>query len=267
MTPKPPLPPRPTSEIVKPGAAGRRFGARTALIAVAFILVTVPFLLLLLLVEDNSAGLRRLDGGARDSMHEFALDHPVFVDMMRALSWLGSSPVWWTVFTIVVVWLLWSRLPRLSTFVAVTALLSSLLNGAVKELVHRARPLLTEPVAHASGQSFPSGHAQAALVGYGILVLVFLPVLPARWRRVAIGVAAFLVLAIGFSRIALGVHYASDVLAGYVLGAAWLAAMTAAFSAWRRERGRPRVRPSEGLEPEQAERIAPHPTPSGTPPE
>jgi membrane-associated phospholipid phosphatase len=53
-----------------------------------------------------------------------------------------------------------------------------------------------------------------------------------------------MVLGIGFSRVALGVHYVSDVLAGYVLGAAWVAAMTAAFAAWRRERGQPQTQPT-----------------------
>jgi undecaprenyl-diphosphatase len=57
------------------------------------------------------------------------------------------------------------------------------------------------------------------------------------------------VLAIGFARVTLGVHYVSDVLAGYVLGAAWVAAMIAAFNAWRRERGRPAADPAQGLEP------------------
>lgn len=248
------------------GEPSRRFGIRTLLLAVAFVLVGVPFLLLLLLVSGNSADLRRLDAGARDSLHGVALDSPAFVTVMQALSFSGNSATWWAIFAVVAGWLLWRRLPRLATFVVVTALLSSLLNSIVKALVDRARPVLPDPVAHASGQSFPSGHAQAALVGYGILLLVFLPVLRGVWRRVAVVVAVLMVLAIGFSRVALGVHYASDVLAGYVLGAAWLAAMTAAFSAWRRERGRPAVDPREGLTPEEAEALDPHHTPNERPP-
>ena len=64
--------------------------------------------------------------------------------------------------------------------------------------------------------------------------------------------AAFMVLAVGFSRIALGVHYVSDVIGGYVLGAAWVAAMAAAFNAMRVDRGRRLLDVGEGLEPEQA---------------
>jgi undecaprenyl-diphosphatase len=54
-----------------------------------------------------------------------------------------------------------------------------------------------------------------------------------------VAVSVVMVLAIGFSRVALGVHYVSDVLGGYALGAAWVAASAAAFNAWRRELGRP----------------------------
>ena len=128
----------------------------------------------------------------------------------------------------------------------------------MKNLVDRARPALPDPVASADGFSFPSGHAQAAMVGYAVLLLVFLPALRGVWHGLAVTVATAMVVAIGFSRVALGVHYVSDVLAGYALGAAWVAAMAAAFNAWRVDRGRKPAAPGEGLEPEQAERIAAH---------
>ena len=72
--------------------------------------------------------------------------------------------------------------------------------------------------------------------------------------------AVLMVLAIGFSRIALGVHYVSDVVGGYVLGASWVAAMAAAFNAMRVDRGRRPVDVREGLEPEQAPRMSGHQT-------
>ncbi|MEP6696227.1 MAG: phosphatase PAP2 family protein [Pseudonocardiales bacterium] len=237
--------------------AGRRFGARALLLALAIGLLAVPFLTLVLLVEDRSAGLREVDDGARDGLHSYVRQHAVLVTALKALSFSGSTLAWTVVFVPIALWLLWRRLYRLAAFVAITVVLSSLLNNAVKTLVHRTRPVFSDPVAHAGGASFPSGHAQAAMVGYGVLTLVFLPALRGGWRRLAVVVAVLMVLGIGFSRVALGVHYVSDVLAGYVLGAAWLIAMTAAFSAWRRERGRPAVRPSEGLEPEQAQRLTP----------
>jgi undecaprenyl-diphosphatase len=145
----------------------------------------------------------------------------------------------------------------LAIFVAVTAVGSSLLNNVVKLSVHRARPHLSDPVAVAAGKSFPSGHAQAAIVGYGILLAVFLPVIGRRWRPLAIAVAALLVLLIGFSRIALGVHYLSDVIGAYLIGTVWLIGMVTAFRTWRRELGKPVADLDEGLEPEHRDQLAP----------
>jgi undecaprenyl-diphosphatase len=135
----------------------------------------------------------------------------------------------------------------------VTTLGGGLLDTVVKEVVNRARPSLVNPVATAHGKSFPSGHAMSSTFTYGALLLVFLPVIARRYRPVIVGGAALLVAAICFSRLALGVHYISDVVGGVVLGLAWLAASTAAFSIWRVQRGRSPVEVSEGLAPEAAE--------------
>jgi membrane-associated phospholipid phosphatase len=239
-----------------PAKSTTRFGARAALAAVALALVAVPGALTLLLVEAKWAPLLRADDGARDRLHEFALTHAGFVAAMQLISDSGSALAWRIVLAVVVVWLLSRRLPRLSVFVVITAAGSSLLNTVVKASVHRIRPVLTNPVAHETGASFPSGHAQAAIVGYAVLLLVFLPILHGVWREVAVVLAVLMVLAIGFSRIALGVHYLSDVVGGYILGAAWVAAMAAAFNAMRIDQGRGPVDVREGLEPEQAPRLA-----------
>jgi undecaprenyl-diphosphatase len=244
------LPPAQTASRPEAGPnSDARFGARTLLLALALALVAVPFALLLFLVEDRWRPLLGADGGARDNLHRYALAHPGFVTAMKTLSNSGSAMAWAVVFLLVVAWLVWRRLPRLAVFVAVTVAGSSLLNTAIKTVVHRTRPAVLDPVVHERGLSFPSGHSQAAVVGYGVLLLVFLPVLSGVWRRVAVAIAVLMVLAIGFSRVALAAHYVSDVLAGYLLGAAWITAMTALFSIWRIERGRPPVQPTRGLDP------------------
>jgi membrane-associated phospholipid phosphatase len=233
------------------GRADARFGARAVFAGAALLLVAVPFGLLLFLVEDSWRPLVRMDGGARDDLHAVALRHDGLVSALKTLSTIGSAVVYIPLFAAVAAWLAWwQRLPRLALFVVVTTAGSTLLNALVKLAVDRARPVLADPVAHAGGLSFPSGHAQSAMVAASVLLLVFLPLLRGAWRWVAVGVAVVFVLAIGFARVTLGVHYVSDVLAGYVLGAAWVAAMIAAFNAWRRERGRPAADPAQGLEPE-----------------
>lgn len=234
-----------------------RFGERSFASFVVVLVAAVLFAVLLFLVRSKWSGLLNVDKGVANDLHEFARSHPSFISAMRLASAIGTTVAWWIVLGLVVIWLAIRRLPRLAVFVVVASLGSSLLNNVIKVVVDRARPHLPDPVASAGGTSFPSGHAQAAIVGYGILLLIFLPAIARRARPWVIGLAAVLVLTIGFSRIALGVHYLSDVVGGYLIGAAWLIAMTVAFSAWRRDEGKPAVRPTEGLEPEQQERISP----------
>jgi undecaprenyl-diphosphatase len=224
------MPAAPEMSSPPPGEPTNRLDVRVALAAVSLVLVAVPFALIILLVEDRWAPLLRADLGARDRLHRYALSHSWFVSAMQLISDAGSAVAWLVVLALVVGWLLWRRLPRLALFVVVTAAGSSALNALVKTSVHRLRPVLTDPVARAQGLSFPSGHAQAAIVGYMVLLLVFLPILHGAWRRSAVILAVLAVVAIGFSRVALGVHYVSDVVGGFLLGAAWVAAMTAAFN-------------------------------------
>lgn len=240
-------------------AAPARFGRRAVLSFGLVLATAIAFAILLLLVKSKSAGLLRLDNGVAGDLHRFVRSHPTVTSVMRAFSVLGSSLVWWAILLSVAGWLALRRLPRLAVFVLITSIGSSLLNNAIKLVVDRARPHLADPVATAAGRSFPSGHAQAAIVGCGILLLVFLPLVARAARPWLIAFAGFVVLTIGFSRIALGVHFFSDVIGAYLIGGVWLIAMTHVFSVWRTEEGKPPVLPTEGLEPEQAERIGPGP--------
>jgi undecaprenyl-diphosphatase len=229
-----------------------RYGLRVTLFAVAFLLAAVPFGFLLDQVKRNGA-LVRLDTSAARNLHDWVRGSPGVVRGLKILTFFGS-PVWFYVIVVPAAFWVWRRgRQRLGVFLLVTTVGGGVLDTVVKVVVDRDRPSLVDPVATAHGQSFPSGHAMSSVIAYGALLLVFLPVIGRRYRVVVVGGAAVLVLAIGLSRLALGVHYLSDVLGGYVLGLAWLAASTAAFSTWRVERGRPAVEAHEGLEPEAAE--------------
>ncbi len=255
-----------TSQTHEEKTASTRFGARTLLAFTAVFIAAVPFAVIVALVTTSSSSLLHLDRGMANRLHRFAGAHPAFADAMRTISATGSPIAWWIVLTPVFAWLLYRRLPRLAAFVAVAAIGSSLLNRAIKVTVDRARPHLVDPIASAAGKSFPSGHTQSATVGCGILLLVFLPIVNRKARPWLLAAGALVVLLIGFSRIALGVHYFSDVIGAILIGSAWVLAMTAAFSAWRRDERKAPVRMTEGLEPEQSERLSPGPT-EGAPPE
>ncbi|MGB3460386.1 phosphatase PAP2 family protein [Rhodanobacter lindaniclasticus] len=95
------------------------------------------------------------------------------------------------------------------------------INGGLKALFRRVRPLHDHGFIVEPGWSFPSGHAFGAMVFYGMLAYVLLRLTP-RFHRAIIAGAVLMIGVIGTSRILLQVHYFSDVLAGYATGAAWL---------------------------------------------
>jgi membrane-associated phospholipid phosphatase len=228
-----------------------RYGLRLTLLAVAFLLVAVPFGWLLSQVQHHGT-LVRLDTAAARDLHGWVRGSPHLVTALKVLTFFGSPPWLWLLVAAAVVVTWRSHHIRLCVFLAVTTVGGGLLDSVVKVAVDRPRPSLVDPVATAHGKSFPSGHAMSSTIVYGALLMVFLPVLARRLRPAVVTIAATLVVAIGFSRLALGVHYISDVVGGYVLGLAWLVASVAAFSTWRVERGRAPVEPMAGLEPEAA---------------
>lgn len=100
---------------------------------------------------------------------------------------------------------------------------SALLNEALKQAFRRARPTLHR-IAEANGYSFPSGHSMAAFSLYGITAFLLWKHARSSFRRVALIIGSVIfILAIGISRIYLGVHYPSDVVGGYLASGCWLA--------------------------------------------
>ena len=222
------------------------------LFAVALVLVAVPFSTLTFMVLAESP-LIRFDGSVADALNTFAHDRPALLDSLDVISWLGRPFLLGVIVSAASVFV-WRRgRRRLAVFLVVTVVGGGLVDSAVKILVDRPRPVVDHPVATAFGKSFPSGHSMSSLVTYGALLLVFLPVVRGRRRVAAIAGTALLILAIGCSRLLLGLHFVTDVVGGYVLGLAWLVAAVAAFEIWRTEEGRRRTQPlAEGVEPEAA---------------
>lgn len=226
-----------------------RGGLRLTLAAAAGLLLAVPFTLLMLLVVEHWGPLQRLDLRLDQQLNDVAFRHPWYVSLLRGISLVGSPTSFEIVAAVVAGLLLVRRQPRLAVWLAVTVFGGELLSTLVKAAVGRKRPTLDHPVAHALSESFPSGHALGSVVAVGALLLVGLPFVRRPLRRPLVGLGLLLVLLIGFSRLGLGVHYLSDVLGGWVLGAGWLAATTAAFRAWRHDRGAGDRPISDGLAP------------------
>jgi len=114
--------------------------------------------------------------------------------------------------------LAWRRRFRESIFAAVALGGSALLNIATKQVFARERPSLWESISPEDSFSFPSGHAMGSMTLAVVLVLL---AWHTRWRWPTLGAMAFLVAMVGLSRIYLGVHYPSDILAGWTAASVW----------------------------------------------
>jgi undecaprenyl-diphosphatase len=114
---------------------------------------------------------------------------------------------------------------------------SIVLTTVLKGVFQRTRPELFDSGYHASFYSFPSGHATIAVGFYGMLTMILAYRLrgAARWAVAACGL--LVVLLIGFSRLYLGVHYPTDVLAGYLSALLWLVCVGGVYALWLSVRG------------------------------
>jgi membrane-associated phospholipid phosphatase len=128
-----------------------------------------------------------------------------------------------------------------ATLVAVALLSGQSLRALTNRLVDRPRPPHADWLINASGRAWPSGHTATAVLTYGLLVTLFWPILTRAVIRVAAVAAATLIaLAVGLSRVYLGVHWPSDVLGGWTFGALWLTIAVTAISAQRSHARPPR---------------------------
>ena len=140
------------------------------------------------------------------------------------LSLLGSPVVMAGLCLVLVALLTLQRQPRAATACVLIAAGGGALNTWLKALVHRPRPPGSELMLHGHSWSFPSGHAMGSIIGYGLLCYVATRYWSIRGtaRTLLFTTSALLVVLIGISRIALGVHYRGDVAGGWAIGAVWL---------------------------------------------
>lgn len=112
---------------------------------------------------------------------------------------------------------------------------NGLLIMTLKQVFGRVRPLNMEGFVLEHGFSFPSGHSSGSVVAYGMLAYLSLRLLPVRWHLPSLLAMVALALTVGASRLFLGVHFASDVMAGFASGIAWLALCIASieYIRWR----------------------------------
>jgi membrane-associated phospholipid phosphatase len=165
---------------------------------------------------------QKFDTFVRTAVHQHAT--PGLTRLMLGFSFLGSVAVISVLWLVAICVFLYFRRTRMAALLGITMAGAGVLDVALKLAFHRPRPV---PFfgATPSSYSFPSGHAFGSVCFYGILAAILAT--PARGRVAKWCIwtgAVFLIGMIGISRIYLGVHYPSDVIAGYCAGAIWVGA-------------------------------------------
>lgn len=204
----------------------------------AFLTIGVIIGLIAAIVFGMLAGIMR--EGVTQPMDEHVLRWfeaqrtPAMDRIMMHITTLGNGVVIIMVALVASVFL-WATNHRWSVYILMVGMIGGkLLNSALKLVFDRDRPSVVQLLHEVTSQSFPSGHAMGAFITYGTIGYLVARLEPSRRLRVFTwALAGAVVLAIGVSRMYLGVHYPSDVIAGYLAGLAWLAFVASSVRALR----------------------------------
>ncbi|MCW2752185.1 MAG: PA-phosphatase [Aeromicrobium sp.] len=205
-----------------------RAGALTRLIVA---LVTV-FVILAIGVATGFGPLKHLDHHVSQAAYDHSASHPGFVSFLDAVAVIFSNLFVGIVLALVAAFAWSRRETRVAMWIVASAVVAIGGNALLKLIFRRDRPVFDKPLHEIGGWSFPSGHSAGAGMFFTIAVLLSIVITGRGWRRrIIITVLVLLGLGVGASRVFLGVHYLSDVIAGLCFGVAvtlglWLLLVT-----------------------------------------
>ncbi|MFD4462689.1 phosphatase PAP2 family protein [Nocardia sp. NPDC058480] len=193
-----------------------------ALIATAAVLITA-------LTWQVTSGISGMDTGVLDWM--IAHRGEPLTSIAAVITDLGDTLSMAILAALAVGWFVLRRNLPVATLVAITSLGAGVLVWVIKRLVGRNRPPETSRMVFEPSLSYPSGHTLGSTVVVGIVAIVLIPQITKHWVRMAATVLAVVFpVAVGLSRIYLGVHWTTDVLAGWIIGLLWLVLCVTAFT-------------------------------------
>jgi membrane-associated phospholipid phosphatase len=168
------------------------------------------------------------------STYIHGLRTPALTTAIIAFTQLGDAIAYIVLMLCVVVYFYFRRHNWvLSIQIAIVLISTASINFIIKNIIGRERPA-GEHLVFVTAQSFPSGHAMSSIAFYGFFLYLAWRYLPKLWMKLTASIVfPALIAAIGFSRIYLGVHYPSDVMAGFAGGLCWLAVCILLFSSFR----------------------------------
>jgi len=220
-----------------PVAASRRAELALRLGIGALLLIAAAWLFGAI-AEDvvNGERLTALDGEVAQWLHR-RTEAPL-TQVMLVVTNLHSTVAIACYGAVAAVWFAWRRRWRGLATVGVGIGGGLVLNVLMKHAFRRARPTFDDPLLTLASYSFPSGHVAASTVFYGLGVAwVFARTRRPRWRALAVIGALAMIALVAFTRMYLGLHYLSDVVAAFAEGVAWLAICLGALTAyWHRTR-------------------------------
>jgi len=202
--------------------------------------------------------------GPDQQVLDWMVDHrtETWTTVMKAITTLGNTLTLFLVALAVTAFFALRRQWRLALFVGLGSALGSLTMVTLKELFSRDRPPMPERLVELSTHSFPSGHAMSSTVVYGLTAVAIYRWSPwVRGHLWVLLVAPLLALSIGVTRVYLGAHWMTDVVAGWILGALFVAAAT-----WMTFRTGPAERP-DSLDAQRASADTPQSSRTDPPPD
>jgi undecaprenyl-diphosphatase len=192
---------------------------------------------------DENSGFARYDKSAA----QFGADHASTgsTHVLEFLTQFGATGLLLVVMALIGGFQAWRHHKfTVLIYLAVVGIGVSLLNNGLKLLVHRERPVVLQ-LTHAGGYSFPSGHTAAAAACWAAIALVVARKWPRAGRRAAVVVVLVITLAVASSRVLLGVHWLTDVIAGAIVGWTWFVLVTVLFGGRILRFGEPAERVAE----------------------
>jgi undecaprenyl-diphosphatase len=164
---------------------------------------------------------RHFDAITREAVHQLA--SPAMTTAMRGISFLGSTLFLTIATTAVIIWFALRKWGREAKLFALTMVGASLLNVSLKLAFKRSRPIPFFDLLPPESYSFPSGHALTSACFFGAFAAILSARIKSRRVRTVLWVlATTMFLLIGFSRIYLGVHHTTDVIAGFAAALIWI---------------------------------------------
>lgn len=195
--------------------------ARRSILLWVLAVPTVLFAILAICIGVDASAILDLDNDIASNAYDFSSRHDGFVSFLDVIAVVFSNWAAGIILAALAAYSLWRHERRVAIWIVVSGIVAIGGNALIKLIFQRDRPYFDEPLHEIGGYSFPSGHSAGAGMLFTVAILMTI-VLTGRGlkRRVIVAILVLLGLGVGASRIFLGVHYLSDVVAGLSFGTA-----------------------------------------------